>query len=293
MREETMSQAVLILAHKDFDQVHALAKHLKPYFGIYIHFDSKNKLTPEQISQFEDDGFYCFQKYEINWGAWSICRAMLLLLEEAYRNTSNNYFHFISGQDWPVGNPKKIYEFYENNSSIYLRWRPAKIAKETGEPIELWQKYYFNYDKIARQSLFGVLYHRYTLLKQTLKHVNKFNDLDIPFELYQGSQWSDLPRDAAQYCLKFLEDNPNYQKMLETGFCSDEFLIQSILCNSSLKDRIINDNHRFIKLKKQHGSYPAILDSGNLTEIVSGNFHFARKIDLTHSKSLIEKLNQL
>ncbi len=43
----------------------------------------------------------------------------------------------------------------------------------------LWQKYYFDYDKINRRTTFGKIYHRYTLLKQTLLHVDKFKECSL------------------------------------------------------------------------------------------------------------------
>lgn len=37
-----MSQAVMILAHRDFEQIYELSLKLKRRFSVYIHFDKKN-----------------------------------------------------------------------------------------------------------------------------------------------------------------------------------------------------------------------------------------------------------
>lgn len=282
-----MSQAILILAHKDTEQVLELSECLKPYFKVFIHFDAKHPLSTKEIKCFTDKDIQVFQKYAVNWGAWSICEAMLFLLEKALVNSSINYFHFISGQDYPVIHPKDISMFYEKQDGIFMKYDSAEGIKKTGEPLLWWQKYYFDYDKIQRQSYFGVLYHRLTLLVQTIKHINKFQTLKIKIPIYQGSQWLDLPRYAAEYVLDFLKSNENIKEMLRTGFCSDEFMFQTVLCNSPFKEKIINNNHRFITLMPQHGSVPAILDETNYNEIVSSGAHFARKIDPDISRKLI------
>lgn len=85
--------------------------------------------------------------------------------------------HVISGEDYPVKPLKTIYEFYENNDQIYIQCEPAEGSVKSGESQVLWQKYYFDYDKINRRTTFGKIYHRYTLLKQTLLHVDKFKEL--------------------------------------------------------------------------------------------------------------------
>ena len=104
----------------------------------------------------------------------------------------------------------------------------------------------------------------------------------------------DLPRDAAQYCVEYMDKHPNFVKMLQTGCFSDEFWVQTILCNNEdyLK-RCTNENYRYIKWVKQYGSRPAILDENDLNEIKDGNFFFARKFDLKYSSDLIKKLNEV
>lgn len=287
-----MSQAVLILAHKNIPYLIKLADKLLPAFKVFVHLDKNYPLSSTEKDELRSRSITLLQEHYVNWGAWSICASMISLLKNALEDPEITYFHFISGQDWPTLDADEIFSFYENNSSIYLLSSPAKGVRKTGERLELWQQFYFDYDKIPRQTLYGILYHRLSLLKQSLHRVDKLKDLSIELELYQGSQWADLPRDAAEYCVTFLSNNPNVAKMLQTGFCSDEFMLQTILCNSPLKGRIVNDNHRFIKPEKQHGSLPAILDISNYEEITSGNYHFARKIDERWSLELISALDK-
>lgn len=135
------------------------------------------------------------------------------------------------------------------------------------------------------------MYHRLNIAVQTVLHVDKIKKLGIDLELFEGANWMDLPRDAVKYLLQYFDTHENVQKLFMTGFCPDEFWVQTILCNSEYKKRIVNDHHRFMKWEHRYGSYPAILDESDFDEICHGNYHFLRKVDLEHSQLLRKKLN--
>ena len=61
-----MTQAVLILAHKDFDQVLELARQLKSKFDIYIHFDVKMNLSSEEERKIKNEGIKYISKFDKN-----------------------------------------------------------------------------------------------------------------------------------------------------------------------------------------------------------------------------------
>lgn len=286
-------QAILILAHQNFDQVYQLAQYLHSEFEIYIHFDTKMPLSQSQKNQLELVGIHYISEIDVHWGAWTVTQAMYRLMEEALKNPEVECVHFISGQDWPVQKPSRIREFYEKNDRIYLMAKPARTETKSGERLIWWQQFYFNYDKINRRSTFGKIYHRISLVLQRLLRVNKFKKLDIQQEIYSGPAWCDLPRDVAQYCLDFMVQHPNYVKMLQTSFCSDEFWLPTMIYNESkFSDRIVGEYYRYIKWEEQHGSYPAILDERDFAAIKNSGAFFSRKFDTAYSQELITRLAQ-
>ena len=281
-------QAVIILAHKGIDQVIKLGALLTSKFEVYIHFDKKVDLTWDQEKRLNELGIKYYSFISVNWGAWSVAQATLLMMKEVIKNSKISYVHVISGQDWPVKKLEDIYSFYQNNDKIYMSIEKVDGIKKSGEPIIYWQKYYFNYDKINRKSLYGKIYHRLSMMIQTMLHVNKLKKYKFNGEIYTGSQWVDLPIDVVRYLVEFAQKNLNVMEIFKKGFCSDEFWMQTIIGNNQeLKKRIVNNNHRFIKWEKQYGSYPAILDESNYDEIVASDAHFARKFDFNFSKDLI------
>lgn len=279
-------QAILILAHRDLEQIYEIAKILNNNFEIYIHFDTKMKVSEQAKREFEKKGIHIYQKIEVNWGGWGIAAATRYLMQEALKNPNIKYMHVISGQCYPAQKVQSIYDYYEKNNRIYMLSHPVKGEKKSGEPLIWWQKYYFNYDRINRRSTMGKIYHRLLLTIQTILRVDKIKKLKIDLELYEGPNWMDLPRDAVEYVLKYFDEHENIQKLFMTGFCPDEFWIQTILENSELKSRIVHDYHRYIKWEEQYGSYPAVLDEKEFDKIIKGNYHFFRKVDLEHSQKL-------
>lgn len=279
-------QAVLIIAHKDVNSVIELALLLKERFLVYIHFDKKCRLNDSDKLLLEKNNIRFFQIVSVNWGSWSVCNAVLLLLKETVKNKDIEYFHIISGQDFIAQSIDNIYDFYEGNNNIYMNYFPAKGMYKSGEPIIMWQKFYFYYDLINRKTIFGKIFHRISIIVQLLLRIDKIKKYNINLQLFQGSNWMDLPRYAVEYLLDFYEKNENYLEFFSTGFCSDEFWIQTVLCNSEFRSKIVQDNHRYIDWHERNGSYPAILDSSDIDKIQKGNYHFIRKVDNKYSKEL-------
>ena len=287
-------QAILLLAHKEMPLIKELTQKLSKSFEIYIHFDTKMQLSAADEAFLKEHKIHYISEVKVNWGSWSIGEATVRLMRLALKNPAINYFHIISGQDWVAANVEELYQHFENDSKIYMVYEKAAEVKKNGEPIIWWQKYYFNYDRVNRRSMFGKIYHRLLISMQTLLRVDKFKRLGIKEAIYAGANWADLPRDAVEYCLEYLESHPKFLQMLKTGCFSDEFWMQTIICNEPcFKERLLNENYRYIKWEEKHGSYPAILDEENLAEIQQGDYFFIRKVEAKYSSELLRQLDRI
>ena len=285
-------QAVLIQAHKNIDQVIKLSSLLRQKFEVYVHIDVKTHVSDGQRHEFTKLGVICISKVSVHWSGWSVAKASIELMKEVLKNKDISYVHIISGQDWPLMNIDDIYDYYEGSKLAYVQSGLARNIRKTGEPVIWWEQYYFYYDKINRKSTYGKIFHRISLIIQTVLRINKFKEYNIELDMYTGSQWVDLPREMVEFLLKYLDEHPNLLRVFETGFCSDEFWIPTILLNSyKYKQLVVNNNHRFISLEKKHGSFPAILDIEDFKNIKSGSYHFGRKFEKPYSTDLIKKLN--
>ena len=55
-----------------------------------------------------------------------------------------------------------------------------------------------------------------------------------------------------------------------------------------MKDKVVQNNHRYIIWKAKHNSRPAILDSQDIEPVQKGDYHFARKIDSKFSREFMD-----
>lgn len=122
-----MKHAILLLWHKDIEQLKNLIKLFDEDFKFYIHIDKKSIITKEEIGRLKNNQQIAevYQKYRINWGGFNILKAELLLLQEIVRDNSIGYIHFMSGQDYPIKKLDGIKSFFLKN--WYKAQRKAKF----------------------------------------------------------------------------------------------------------------------------------------------------------------------
>lgn len=287
-------QAILILAHGDINHLYRLCQKMQERFQVYVHIDKKSSLWVNgEYNKLDELDVEYFSEVEVNWGSWSIGEVMYRLLKRALQNPNIDYFHIISGQDWPIKSIDEIYNFYDNNNMVYMNYDLAKSVIKSGENTLNWQKFYYNYDTVKRRTLFGKVYHRFLYHIQNILNIDKFKKYSINYDIYTGDNWMDLPRDCVEYVVRRLEEDASLKKVLQTGCFSDEFWIQTILCNEEkFRNRIDKNTHRFIKWEKRNGSFPAVLDKRDIAEIIQSDCYFARKIMSEISDELLVLLEE-
>lgn len=291
-----MAQAVLILAHRDIDQVVDLIHVLVPTFNVYLHVDTKTHLTERQRAALRQaDSCRVIQTRNVKWGSYSIVQATVDLMELALENPDNTYFHLISGQDWPLKNPREIYQYFEHSDKLYMTYWKMLDKVKTGEREIDWVKYWYNYDTINRRSLFGKIYHRLLLVTEKLLRVNRLKQLNFDEDqMYAGREWIDIPRDILEYALDEWHHRPDLQQLFKYSFCSDEMWLQTIICNSKYRSRIDQDIHRYLPeaAGRTHGLKPQVITSADYSAIRDGDAFFGRKFVMPESDEIIHQLSE-
>ncbi len=109
-----------------------------------------------------------------------------------------------------------------------------------------------------------------------------------PENIYYGSSWWNLTKNAVSYILKFVKENKNYLERFKYTWGSDEFFFQSILMQSDLKENLENDCLRYLIWQ---GGAPIILKLNDYKNMKMGGVNlFARKFDEKIDNEIIEKL---
>lgn len=99
-----MTHAIIILAHKNISQVARLAGYFERDCDVFVHIDKKQKIEPSELCQLErmHQVRLVSRKYDVNWGGSSILECEICMLRLAMEHSEAEYFHLISGQDYPV-----------------------------------------------------------------------------------------------------------------------------------------------------------------------------------------------
>lgn len=224
----------LIAAHKNYNQTMRLINYLKKDFDLFVHIDKKSRL---EIGSFYNVKVY--KKYKVYHGGFSQIIATLFLMEEAIKNNYDRYI-FISAQDIPLKSNSQIKEFFNNNINDNKEF----ISYENIRNNEgLYKEMSFRLNSYN----FGFWYRK--LLNRKVREIISnipFIKRQTPQNIYYGSSWWNLTKNAVSYILKFVEENKKFLERFKYTWGCDELFFQSILLQSDLKDKLENNCLRYL-----------------------------------------------
>lgn len=289
-----MKQAVLITAYTNIQHLIDITNSLSGDFEFYIHIDKKSKLSQQDISLLSGKKNIAFisQQYSINWGGINHLLAILLLLEKSLENNQIQYFHLITGHDFPIKSGKEISDFLEKNKGHEF----LEIVKL---PYDKWENggydrllYYNLYDLVNGRNGWGKFFVKKLIKLQKVLHIKRRFPKNFPSELYGGSTYWTLSRNCIDYVFEYMKKNPTFLKRFKHTFCSEEIFFQTIILNSQYRDKAIDNNLRFIVWEERNGNFPANLDESDFDNILKSDAFFARKFENKVSDHLLEKVRE-
>ncbi len=276
-----MKTAILITAYKNVHQVIDIINYFDNRFNFYIHFDKKS--IPNDIYKLSNyKNVQVYTQYNINWGSVNHLKAILFLCKKALKDQNNNYFHLISGQDFPT----KPIDFYTNNNQNFLQFEQLPIMNWDGNG-GLNRYHYFNiFDHVSLKNKNRLFKLNNWLIKLQKVFRIERSSLNKYFKtIYGGGTWWSLTREAVEY-VALNKNSDIYLKRMHYCFCSEEIYFQSILLNSHLKETIQNNNLRYIDWHSNRGGIPSFLDHTDFDKIINNDYLFARKFDEKSSEQL-------
>ena len=286
-----MSQAILITAYTNFDHLERIITFFDSNFEIFIHIDKKSSISQVNLQTLNEFPQVkgVSRKYRVNWGGRNHLKSILFLCELALRNPKNQYFHLISGHDFPIKKKSYFIDFFKDNSTQYLNHFdfPSQSWKGNGGLDRI---YYYNfYDLLdAKKSKEKQLL--LWLLKWQKKIGYKRKELFKLPKLHAGETWWSLNRDCVEYVVDYTKEQKGLLKRLKHIFCSEEFYFQTVIMNSKFADNVQNNNLRFIDWDHRNGNSPAVLDDSDFKRIKSCDAFFARKFDFPISNKFLSNL---
>lgn len=298
-----MKHAFLIMAHANYGLVGRLLKKLDhPDNTIYIHIDAKSVFSKEDekllCNSCRQSKIVMVDRYPANWGAYSLINIELRMLECAISD-QHDYYHLLSGVDFPTKSMDEIHSFFVQNAGReFVHFCTDEFSQQEAHRYKI---YHVFQEKCGRTNNPYMFTRKVLAVAQKLLKVNRTKQYpEIDFKC--GSQWFSITHKFVEY---LLSQEKQIKKMFSYSHCGDELFVQTIICNSPFKDNLfvapvdepILSNLRSIDWARgnQKLGAPYTYTVNDYEELISSKNLFCRKVtDSTpDGNALIEKLECL
>jgi hypothetical protein len=288
-----MKHAVLIIAHGNFQHLVRLIGKLDSNYQVYIHLDRKQFFSKQEMETLTSllvvKGIY--NRYKINWAGFNMLKAILYLLKKAISDKENEYFHLLSGQDYPVKQITAFTNFMEvNRGKEFLEYHTLPYDGWDNRTYRRYE-YFFLYDLFNFKTEKGRLW-ILKMLRIQMKY-NLKRQLPNHFEtIYGGCCWFTLSRKCILYVLEYTREKPSFYQRLKYTFAPEETYFHSIILNSPFKVKVENCSLRYVDWTYRNGNYPANLSIEDFEELCTSEAFFARKFDEKVSGELVNMIDK-
>ena len=275
-----MKLAHLILAHNHPAQLERLVKRLcHNDADVYIHLDLKTDIALyEQIKRLPNT-YFIKKRINVVWCEYSTILATTNAMGEILA-TGITYSHInlLSGNDYPLQSQEHIQQFlFANNQKTFI-WYNLIFDEWIHGQARVNTYYFGDYGFPGR-------YQVGTIINKVLSARKVPNKL-VP---YGRSQWLTITPECVAYVIRYIKDNPTAERFFKMTWAVDEIFFQTILCNSSLRDTLVNDNLRYIALQPDFRPVTYTIADAHTLE-ASGKF-YARKFDMNKDAAILDYLD--
>lgn len=279
-----MRQAILITAYRDIPMLEQLVDYFDSDFELFIHVD---KRCCESLASLEGrEHLHLYRTYAVEWGDYRHLLAIVMLMREAYRHEDLEYFHLVTGSDYPTMPLSQFKAFCkEHRDENFLEHFPLPHI-DWGIEGGLNRIQYWWLRPNSTRTCGAWLTRKFVNLQRRLGIKRRFTHFNG--NLYGGGTYWSMSRKAIGIALDYMDKHPDYLHRFRHTSIAEEICLPTIWCNSSLP--FTNDYKRYIDWGAD-GANPQVLSGKDYDKIVASGALFARKMQSGSSDKLIEMLN--
>jgi hypothetical protein len=296
-----MRIAYIISAYKLPQQLVRLVQRLDaPGASFFIHVDRKTswnqymEMTEPLKQRFN---VYFLPRHRCDWGGFGHVEASLKgLWGLKDKGIEFDYAILLTGQDYPIKSNAQIHEHLaKGGGRSYLEYFPLPHPEWPGngglDRLKHWHFYPF-----GRHIEYPVKspwqFHRLNRMWDRLVAVIPA-DRSLPNGVnpFGGSSYWCLSRECVDYINRFLFGNKRYVRYFKHTWVSDELFFQTILLNSGLENRLVNDNLWYIQWTQGQPS-PDVLSAHHFEALARSGKLFARKFDATVDSEILDMIDR-
>ncbi len=295
-----MRIAYVVSAYHHPSQLVRLVRRLDgPEASFLVHFDRKSddRLFRQAVDGLAGMANLLFlERHDCYWGDFGHVRASLKGMRAAIEGgIPFEYLVLLTGQDYPIKPSWYIEQrLRESGGCSYLDHAPLPRADWPNGGLDRIRHWHFrwrgSYLAFPERRHFG---HRlpglaWSLLIALLPLQRRF---PRPFHPFGGSSYWCLSREAVAYIHDFVEKDPGFVRFFHRVRVPDEIFFQTVVMNSPLRDRVVNDDLRHVDWARQDRGRPPILRKGDYLALERSPQLFARKFDETVDTEILDMID--
>lgn len=282
-----MRFAYLIMAHDNESQLRLLLSSLDyPENEIYLHIDRKSCLD-NSLFRTQKAALHVYQCFSVYWGDLSQTKCQIFLLKEAIKE-KHDYYHLISGHDFPIKMHSQILEFFrENYGKQFIHFESNDYCMKEA------CRYYHFLAPIKARCVNCNLKYRIGRVEEFifLKFQRK---LGVTRQLYCGANWYSITHDLAkEFCL----NSKKILRKVRWTFSSDEYVLQTFYRTMTKSQYELYaetedpyDYHCVSREIDWHRGTPYVWRNEDFDSLINSERMFARKFDINIDSSIIERI---
>jgi hypothetical protein len=276
----------LILAHQRPRQVARLIDRLDTGNATFLlHIDAKTddaSFFPPLESTMRQENVHLVPRGKVHWRLSGHVEATLRGMKVAFREAPGfDYVGLLTGADYPIKRAATIEGLLAQRSgSCFIQHRrlPRPDWGNDEGGLERIERRWFWW----RGRLICIPTRAFPFVpKRTMPHGH------TP---YQGMAYWWLPRDALEYVAQFVAANPGYLRFFRRVLSSSESFFQTILANSAFRDRLVDDDLRYVDWSGG-GEHPAVLTVSDFPKLASSPGLLARKFDEDVDREVLDRID--
>ncbi len=275
-----MRLAHLILAHNNPLQLERLVKRLShKEADVYIHLDAKTDIALFASIGDLPNTHFTKKRIKVMWGEYSTLECALIGMAEILE-TGIDYTHInlLSGNDYQLQPTETIHKYLFQNAGKTFMWFD-----------QIFDDWYHGQARINNYDLAEFGFPGRFLVANLMSKVLPKRKLPYKLTAYGRAQWLTITPECIEFTLRYMKDHPALRRFFKMTWCVDEVYFQTVLCNSPMRDKIVNNNLRYLEL--QHDFRPRILTMADAKTLATSGKFYARKFDLAKDSAIFDYLD--
>lgn len=272
-----MRIAYCIVCHRKTIVLSELVSILSKDNDVYIHVDLKTDITPF-LHEYYDKVTFIANRVDVRWGSFSQVQTTLNFIDETLKKPYD-YICLLSGDCLPLKSDAEIKKvLQEKNGTEFIGISMSENYKKIEDRVRYnYTSWNFQRNKDIISVVVRKIHH---IFRPIFFRNNDFSRLP---RLYKGPNWIMVTQDFCKYVIDYLANNSWYLKAFKRSYCCDEIFFQTIVMNSSFRDRVnqkdstIGDNQKALRYVDFSESVNKIITEEKYNEIRGSECLFGRK----------------